>query len=793
MPDENSTTIWNSQISQDEKTEINQSWDDFMLDFWDDVNTGHVEDSVVETNSLEEGTNESQSVNSIDIDFDVNDASWENKDESDIQGLENESDNQEIEKFDTSLNDISNEGLKENDNDWKVKEDLSGENLYVKDDVDIENIDKAEDYNSVTENLDNDDLNTDSEILEDNGYYQNNLWNDIENAEVNSSDIDHDDNEESGVESTILLDDGLETEDHKDFINSEFMKDEKIDERNNQFENNEENIEFDMGWDSSNGSELEESDDLNEDLSNQGYEEINNETSDTNLSENDAENKLEDNTEDIEQNENILINDDSIIENNEDENSNNFDDSIMDVNNWETENLWIENEEDADSSVDWENGEDKINDNIEDKESNNDTENLDFVMDIEPEDENKIVTQPEIKDILEESSIESNQEDTINTIDNLNEESNVDEIPKEMEKFLDNNQNQELGAQSSNSMVETLSYDLSDKKDEIEKIIDEEKVQTKLENENTNLENIELSNSQVEAVNTVVDSIQPNNTTEIKSDNLESEQVTSTLSLDQILDSELNDNPDFVDNSKAVPNNVSVTSGLFGNKKMVWIVAWVWVFLLAWFCAMLAFPFWGGSRGTEPTVNTWDVVLTWNHYSPNPENPDEYTWIIIDWPTTTIISEEPEEPENPSEPWEPQPFIPCTDIDCPWEEPEEPEEPEEKLDVNYVSDKISSFKSQAERYYLKWDDMQDKKLIKYAAQAIHLCEVYQEQVENGEWLDEETLSSFKIKMNSLLNNMDKYLNWDDDTPTRIKSNYDDEYDFDWKDELLDYIYNGSSY
>jgi hypothetical protein len=39
--------------------------------------------------------------------------------------------------------------------------------------------------------------------------------------------------------------------------------------------------------------------------------------------------------------------------------------------------------------------------------------------------------------------------------------------------------------------------------------------------------------------------------------------------LDQILDSELNSNPQFTDNSKAVPNNVPVSSGLFGNKKMV--------------------------------------------------------------------------------------------------------------------------------------------------------------------------------------------------------------------------------
>jgi hypothetical protein len=46
------------------------------------------------------------------------------------------------------------------------------------------------------------------------------------------------------------------------------------------------------------------------------------------------------------------------------------------------------------------------------------------------------------------------------------------------------------------------------------------------------------------------------NTTEDENQ-LELQQINSTLSLDQILDSELNTNPGFTDDSKAVPVNVS--------------------------------------------------------------------------------------------------------------------------------------------------------------------------------------------------------------------------------------------
>jgi hypothetical protein len=53
--------------------------------------------------------------------------------------------------------------------------------------------------------------------------------------------------------------------------------------------------------------------------------------------------------------------------------------------------------------------------------------------------------------------------------------------------------------------------------------------------------------------------------------------------------------------------------------------------------------------------------------------------------------------------------------------------------------------------------MQDKKLVKYSLQAINLCNNYQEQIENGESLDEESFSSFKSKVEKILTKAEEYL------------------------------------
>jgi hypothetical protein len=83
---------------------------------------------------------------------------------------------------------------------------------------------------------------------------------------------------------------------------------------------------------------------------------------------------------------------------------------------------------------------------------------------------------------------------------------------------------------------------------------------------NENVENANVGESQVnteenqiipgelqmnmEGVDTTINAVQEDK------DQSELQQITSTLSLDQILDGELNTNPEFTDDSKAVPVNV---------------------------------------------------------------------------------------------------------------------------------------------------------------------------------------------------------------------------------------------
>jgi hypothetical protein len=110
------------------------------------------------------------------------------------------------------------------------------------------------------------------------------------------------------------------------------------------------------------------------------------------------------------------------------------------------------------------------------------------------------------------------------------------------------------------------------------------------------------------------------------------------------------------------------------------------------------------------------------------------------------------------------------------------------LDINSIEPVISSFKSQAEGYYSKWDELQDKKLIRYAAQAISLCESYQEQINDGEWIDEESFESFNSKIKSIISKMENYLGWDTEIQTFTKSNFNEEYDFPWKEEHKEFIY-----
>ena len=284
-------------------------------------------------------------------------------------------------------------------------------------------------------------------------------------------------------------------------------------------------------------------------------------------------------------------------------------------------------------------------------------------------------------------------------------------------------------------------------------------------------------------------------------------QVQSTLSLDQILDSELLSNPQYADNSKASPQNLP-TSGWKGK---AWILIWVGVAVLGCCVAVLAFPSITTLIKPAGTTSSWTVVEIPTE-DPHPSAPDEPTG----W-EDPIGVDDPEIPENPDlenpdiswgdgwatavsiiddgdDSWdwetgtEPVPFVWTDD----WQdsEPEIQEPVVEEVDANQILDVISSFKSQAETYYSLGEQQADKQLMKYSQWLLALCDNYSDKVNNWEWTDSESLASFKTTANKIISKIITYLGGDDEEVQVIReATIDGESYFPWKDELKDYIYN----
>lgn len=325
----------------------------------------------------------------------------------------------------------------------------------------------------------------------------------------------------------------------------------------------------------------------------------------------------------------------------------------------------------------------------------------------------------------------------------------------------------------------------------------------------------ELNQSQVDQVNNISESIasesiEKNQNNEIKYPGI------ATLSLDQILDSELNSNPQYADNSKAVPKNVPLNSWFF-NKKTIWIMAVALV--LAGFVAVLAFPSKKAERKDGDIVQyTWSQLDEQEHYAWDEpiEDTGEYIEIkagveestdsISDIePTTDVKRNNPKIDEFPDpSSWEEDKEDPVFWEDVggtpPEKEPEpytcmgdecavDVEEPNDELiiTIEEIESMISKFKSEAEKYYTLWDDNQDKKLIKYALQIINLCDNYQWELENGEQNIQETFEEFNSKIIWIKSKIEKYIGWGEEVETFTQSNFKDEYDYEWKDDLINFI------
>lgn len=278
-------------------------------------------------------------------------------------------------------------------------------------------------------------------------------------------------------------------------------------------------------------------------------------------------------------------------------------------------------------------------------------------------------------------------------------------------------------------------------------------------------------------------------------------QIQSTLSLDQILDSELSSNPQYSNNSVAIPENT------WGKKskssKLGLIFAWG-LFITAGIVAVLAFPSLLSTSNPWETNGSWDVVAIGDHWiAPdtgldvsesgftNPDFPDpdflesdsfntSTEWnnsgeASLGWTTVRSTVEFPD-PYGwmDDDEWidglnndpEPTPYISGTGDIIHDEDPEE----YKQILINDIKSSISSFKSSAEWYYSWGQEHSDRKIIKYASQIINACDTYESQISAWEWISQEALSEFESKVLDIFNKIDDYNNWWEGSPQVIQNN-----------------------
>ena len=435
------------------------------------------------------------------------------------------------------------------------------------------------------------------------------------------------------------------------------------------------------------------------------------------------------------------------------------------------------------------------------------------------EDSNESMKQPEISDLLWDKPIDFSANDSADS--NNNTEWNVSEINSSANNLDDSSNDENLSAQVEDTPLNTteetkVESELSQPTTDSENknvLLEDSTENTQVEQNTTELnvqdnkpENVEENTNPIGRTPDMVNNSQQN--PEINTDNAPAGvEIKQTLSLDEILDSELTNNPQFSDKSKAVPNNVPTHSGLFGNKMAIF--AWIWLFVLIWFVAFLAFP--SGNSERKPgdiAEYTWDIVDMNDSHSVSPDltgeidNPTQWdgqeTWNkantgeVHGVPTSIIFPDAWNEwymwdelgtwdvwGETP----EIQPFT--------WSAGEDITEitPEiVKISAEEAESKISSFKLQGEQYYTLGEQLQDKQMMKFARQVIYLCDNYQAKIGSWEWLDQDSFTEFKTNVNSIISNMQDIAGWSDDAEEFIQSNFREEYDFTGKDGVKDFIY-----
>ena len=909
MPNEDSNVTGMTQTSSA------QIWDenDFVLDFWDGNTMDQVKDSwenseehidvdveseenknVDSEDEMDKDSNQDdfldENVESqeekveetgVDLDNDLDDGKW-NESEFDFSLDDDEnSGDKSIDFEENDVNDLDNIDEKNDNMEENVKNlDGSNENLWMEVNLEDESVDftdnspdnnsqdGADSDNVKIEDLDKlmDDAQTegksdgkDSEILNDDVQPQ-----DLKSEETDFGDL-FDDNSEDVKDDKDLqekkLDDSSNTTQEEDLFsdeNSENLDDEQLQDSN---EANEENLDNDFNVevnDNSNQWKLEgewnkesdldvdkvegENDDFfwDWDLFQGESWEVDSEKGDGAL----QEKKIEDD---------------------------NFDKVVSASDNEDSDILELEVDKESMDVLD--NTQSSENSLHEDDSLQNEKKSEDSDYDVNSKDlDDEYVKQPDMMDLLWGGEVDFSESDTVNqkqwvevgnssdvvdesaglnqldsgTLDVRGEgkEVNKDEGIKDVEKsgFVMDLSSDDRSNLKTESDIESGKADISDNLSETQSQVDLWNTSENVVNQNVSAQEMSggdslkwnsdilnsadtvsqsLSQNKMEDLNKVEEVSKAENIGENKDVNIkqqEGQEIKSTLSLDQIVDSEVNNNLQFVDSldNKVVSNDSS--NSWSSRRKKVVLVAGIWMFLLAGLVFVLAFPsnvferkpwdvfVWTGGN----TVEIWDEneeiideneEVLWHGSSEDSEEQDD--WLVSSGSMAGSSIMLPEDDEDSQPEWlqgiewdieiigddiegNPEPYL--------WEDLDD-EEPvkEEKvvLEKDYIISAITDYKSQVERYRSIWyNELQDKKYIMYAVQAIHLCEVYQQQVESWEWLDEDSFKKFELDIKSLLSNLVQYIWWEE-VETFIQPNFNEEYDFEGKDEVTNYVYERS--
>ena len=698
MPDENTNPVWATQTSQNDQAATNQSWDDFVLDFWERENNEQDTKSEVEIGDLVDENREEEGSGD---DFDIN-----------LFG-----DNEKTESSE--------------DNNGIQDEEVKNGEFYN----DFDNLPKDNGEETMEENGEETMEESREEILEENG--EETL-------------------EENGEETL---------------------------EKNGEEENTADN-DFDINLFGDN----EKTESSEDDNKIQG-EEIKNRESD-----NDFDNSPEENRGEVEDF-TISLNEDSAVDNNsshldekgDDGESNKVDTSpiIDELEGNKEQGIIAEPEEKLDgiagddtNTYFWNDATDpnpwkmeEVSEEPINNDSNSVIDNAELAL-----------KQPEITDLLWESSTDFSMQEQKNDIEKTDNElteisqpiSNEAENPNflqeekewesENENHLIENEKELTNAPAENQSF-TLDYTESNWNEHGE--ISTNKAPERIVNvETSNITEVNQTNADINQMENV--------------NQVEGQQI-STLSLDQILDTELTNNPQITEKSTAEPVNITSNKWSFSSGKMTWIIAWVGVALLAGLVVVLAFPVGTSKEKNSPTedeqiveeyIGEHQVATPEESMEENPENTKEELensgWDVdihsgrvtvqYDFPETGWEEEGGSTSEwgGDSSQWRIDPYV-CEGDDCSYEWWNQ----WKTFEIWDILPIISDYKSQAEQYYSQWDEMQDKKLVKLSLKAIYLCNSYEEQINNWESLDEESLSSFESKIGKLLDKMQNYLGGDD--------------------------------